>query len=84
MPLSYYSDPDTSNHKPETDISFTELLGSTSWHECAKFAPMPSGMECQCCEEMEGVVERVAENESHQCIMDHEQFKVVCLNRRFI
>ena len=35
----------------------------------------------QCCKEMEGVVERVAENVSHQCIMDHEQFKVVCLNK---
>ena len=42
---------------------------------------MPSGIECQCCKEMEGVVERVAENESHQCIMDYEQFKVVCLNK---
>ena len=42
---------------------------------------MPSGIECQCCKEMEGVVERVAENESHQCIKDHKQFKVVCLNK---
>ena len=30
---------------------------------------------------MEGVVECVAENESYQCIMDHEQFKVVCLKQ---
>ena len=42
---------------------------------------MPSSIECQCCKEMEGVVKRVAENESLQCITDHEQFKVVCLNK---
>ena len=30
---------------------------------------------------MEGVVECVTQNESHQCIMDHKQFKVVCLNK---
>ena len=39
------------------------------------------GIKCQCCKEMEGVVECVAENESHQCITDHKQFKVVCLNK---
>ena len=83
--VSNYSDQDTSSSESETDIreqaSFTERLGSTSWCKCAKCAPMPSGIECQCCKEMEGVVERVAENESHQCITDHEQFKVVCLNK---
>ena len=79
----------TSSSKSETDIreqaSFTERLGSTSWcectSECTKCAPMPSGIECRCCKEMEDVVECVPENESHQCIMDHEQFKVVCLNK---
>ena len=80
-----YSDQDTSSSESVSDIreqaSFTERLGGTSWCECAKCAPMPSGIECQCCKEMKGVVERVAENESHQCITDHEQFKVVCLNK---
>ena len=83
-----YSDPDTSSSKSETDIreqaSFMERLGSTSWCECTKCAPMPSGIECQCCKEMEDVVKRVAENESYQCIMDHEQFKVVCLNKNVL
>ena len=83
--VSNYSDQDTSSSESESDIreqaSFTERLGSTSWCECAKCAPMPSDIECQCCKEMEGVVERVAENESHQCITDHEQFKVVYLNK---
>ena len=59
--VSNYSDQDTSSSKSESDIreqaSFTERLGSTSWCECAKCAPMPSGIECQCCKEMEGVVE---------------------------
>ena len=47
------------------NASFMEQLGSTSSCKCVKCAPMPSGIECQCCKEMEGVVERVADNESH-------------------
>ena len=59
--------------------SFMERLGSTSWCECAKCATFPSGIECQCCKEMEGVVERVADNESHASMYhDYEQFRVVC------
>ena len=42
---------------------------------------MPSGIECQCCKEMEGVSERMAENEIYNCITEHEQFKVACLNK---
>ena len=83
--VSNYSDQDISSSESESDIreqaSFRERLVSTSWCECAKCAPMPSSIECQCCKEMEGVVERVAENESHQCITDHEQFKAVCLSK---
>ena len=83
--VSNYSYSDTSSSESESDIteqgSFMERLGSTNWCECAKCAPMPSGIECQCCMEMEGVVECVAEKESHQFITDHEQFKVVCLNK---
>ena len=66
--VSNYSDPDTNSSKSETNISeqasFTEL-GSTSWCKCVKCAPVPSSIKCQCCKEMEGVVESVAENESH-------------------
>ena len=74
----------------ETNIreqgSLTEQLGGTSWCECAKCAPMPSGIECQCCKEMKGVTECVAVNESYWCITDHKQFKVVHMlsNRQFI
>ena len=85
--VSNYGDPDTSSSKSETDIreqaNFTEWFGSTSWCECAKCAPMPSGIECQFCKEIEGVVECVAENESHRCIMDHKQFNMF-KQRRFI
>jgi len=43
---------------------------------------MPSSIECQCCCEMEGMVERLMEDGgSLQCITDREQFKVVCLNK---
>jgi len=46
---------------------------------------MPSGIECQCCREMEGIVERLTEDRrSLQCITDHEQFKVVCLNKNVL
>ena len=80
--VSNYSDPDTSSSESETDIreqaSFTERLGCRSWCECMKCAPMPSGIEHQCRKEMEGAFERAAENKSHQCITDHEQFKAVC------
>jgi len=76
---------ESDSSESEIDIreqaSFMERLGSTSWCVCAKCTPMPSGIECQCCREMEGVSERITENESCQCITDHEQFKVMCLNK---
>ena len=42
---------------------------------------MPSGIECQCCKEMEGVSECMTKNEIYNCITEHEQFKVVRLNK---
>ena len=42
-----------------------ERFGSASWCECTKCAPMPSGIECQCHKEMEGVAKHVAENKSY-------------------
>ena len=83
--VSNYSENEDSTSESEIDIreqaSFTERLGSTSWCECAKCVTMLSGIECQCCREMENAVERIAENESSCCITDHEQFKIVCLNK---
>ena len=62
--VSNLSDWDATSSKSETNIreqyGFMEQLGSTSWCECTKCAPIPSGIECQCCKEMEGVAECVA------------------------
>ena len=56
-----------------------ECLASTSWCECAKCTAMLSGIECQCCMEMEGISKCMAENEFYNCITEHKQFKIVCL-----
>ena len=76
---------DSSSSESVTDIreqaSFTERLVTTSWCECMKCTAMPGGIECQCCKEMEGVSEHMAENEIYNCITEHEQFKVACLNK---
>ena len=85
--VSGYSDnADDNSSESETDIreqaSFTERLGTMDWCKCAKCLPMPSGIECQCCREMEGIDERLKEHRgSLQCITAHEQFKVVCPNK---
>ena len=80
--VSSLTEDDSSSSESETDTreqaSFTERLVSTSWCECAKCTAMPSGIDCQCCKEIEGVCERMAEN---NYITEHEQFKVVCLNK---
>ena len=84
--VSGYSDNEDNSSKSETDIreqaSFMERLGTIDWCECTKCSPMPSGIECQCCREMEGIDKRLTEHGgSLQCITDHKQFKVVCLNK---
>ena len=44
--------------------------------------PCPAGIECQCCREMEGIADRLTDDgASLQCLTDHKQFKVVCLNK---
>ena len=78
--ISNYIDEDSNSSKSKADIreqaSFTEQLGGTSWCECAKHVPMPSGIKCLWCRKMKGAAKCVVENESYQCITDHEQFKV--------
>jgi len=83
--VSGYSDDDNSSES-ETDIreqaSFKECLGTVDWCDCAICSPMSSGIECQCCREMEGNADRLTDDgASIQCITDHEQFKVVRLNK---
>ena len=85
MSVSNYSKNEDSISESETDIreqaSFMERLGSTSWCKCTKYSTMLSGIAYQCCREMTSAVERIAENESYRCITDHEEFKIVCLNK---
>ena len=58
-----------SSNESETDIreqaSFMEQLWSTNWWECMKCTIMLSGIECQCCREMESVVKRIADSKSY-------------------
>jgi len=81
--VSGYSDDDDDSSESETDIreqaSFTERLGTVDWCECVKCSP---SIECQCCREMEGIADQLTDDGAIlQCIKDHEQFKVVCLNK---
>ncbi len=41
---------------------------------------MPTVTECVCCCEIDRVVEKIEENSSQGCIIDHEGFDAVCLN----
>ena len=69
----------------ETDItSFTERLGRIDWCSCVKCTPMSSGIECRCCREVEAVEERLSEENDLYCIMNSEQFKIVCFNREVL
>ena len=43
-----------------------------------KCTPMPSGIECQCCREMDELEERLTK------YTDHEQFNMVCLNNNVL
>ena len=86
--VSGYSDDNDDSSESETDIreqaSFTEHLRTVDWCECAKCSPMPSGIVCQCCREMEGIADRLTDDGAIlQCITDHKQFKVVYLNKTF-
>jgi len=59
--VSGYNEHEDDSSESETDrreqASFTKCLGTLDWCECAKCSPMPSGIECQCCREMEGIDE---------------------------
>ena len=54
---------------------------SISWCECAKCTAIPSGIECQCCIEIEDVSKYLADNVKYSCITEYEQFRVLCLNK---
>ena len=58
-----------------------EHLRSMDWCGCTKCIPMPYGIECQCCREMDNVQERLMEQEEIGCITNYDQFAVICLNK---
>lgn len=83
--VSCYSDEDSNSDESDADVreqaSFTERLGKIDWCSCLRCIPMPRGIECQCCREMDAVHERLVEREEINCITSHDQFSVVCLNK---
>ena len=58
---SCYSDEESDSDESDTDVqeqaSFTEHLGKVDWCSCSKCVPLPRGIECQCCREMDSVYE---------------------------
>ena len=83
--VANYSDEESDSGESDTDVreqaSFTERLGRMDWCSCANCIPMPRGIECQCCREMDSIQERLMEREEISCITSHDQFAVVCLNK---
>ena len=85
MTVVCYSDEDSDLDESDTDVqeqaSFTEHLGKVDWCSCLGCVPMPCGIKCQCCIEMDTVHKQVVEQEEVNCITSHDQFSVVCLNK---
>ena len=63
----------------DSQASFTERLGNTSWCSCAKCVAKPRAIELTCCRELSEVEERL--EESSTCIISMEVFKTVCLDK---
>ena len=82
MTVVCYIDEDSNS---DTDVreqaSFMEHLGKVDWCSCLRCIPLPCGIECQCCREMDAVHERLVEWKEINCITSHDQFSVVCLNK---
>ena len=85
LALASSSDEESDLGESDTDVreqtSFMEHLGKMDWCSCAKCIPMPRGIECQYCREMDSVQERLMEQEEIGCITSHDQFAIVCLNK---
>ena len=85
--LPYRFEPDglwSSSEESDSDgsdsqLSFTERLGNTSWCSCAKCVAIPRAIECTCCRELPEVDERLEESDS--CVTTSEAFKTVCLDK---
>ena len=73
------SNEDSDSDDTDSQVSFTERLGNTSWCSCAKCLPMPRAVECICCRELSEVVERLEGSDG--CVTCLETFKIVCLDK---
>ena len=73
------SSEDSDGDDTDSQASFTERLGNTSWCSCAKCLPMPRAVECICCRELSEVAERLEGSDG--CVTCLETFKIVCLDK---
>ena len=69
------SDSDDTN----SQVSFSERLGNTSWCSCAKCLAMPGAVKCICCRKLPEVEERLESSDG--CVTCLETFVTVCLNK---
>ena len=83
--VACYSDEERDSDESDTNVreqaSFTEHLGKVDWCSCSKCVPLPCGIKCQCCREIDSVHERLVERNEVSCITNHNRFSVVCLNK---
>jgi len=67
---------DDSDNSDDSQDSFTERFGNTSWCSCAKCTPMLRTVECYCCREVAEV-----EEWGDSCVTALESFQRVCLDK---
>ena len=73
---------DDSDHSDDSQASFTERLGNTSWCSCAKCTPMPCAVKCYCCREVAEVEEWLEGDDS--CVTALEAFQRVFLDKHVL
>ena len=59
--VACYSDEESDSDESDTNVreqaSFMVHLGKVDWCSCSKCVPLPRGIECQCCREMDNMHE---------------------------
>ena len=79
-PDSLWSNSEESdNNDTDSQASFTERLGKTSWCSCMKCLPMPHAVECNYFSKL-SEVEKCLEG-SDRCVTCLETFKTFCLDK---
>ena len=69
----------TASNDTDSQVSFTERLGYTSWCSCVKCLPMPHAVECICFCELSEVVECLEGSDG--CVTCLETFKTIYLDK---